>query len=362
MRKSQRLQFRCASNVFPTTIAMPLRHFAGRAPVTPPTSDSESDSKSGSDVQAKRRAPVPRRRRFVARVVTEGKPEESKLPDPTPGKGFVPLKELQQHQAQRAAEISPLPHQRSQSPFPVAKPASSSSSSSESSESESEGPPSPPPEPAPLLSFKPVFVKPKAKDAPDTSRQESRARERKEEAQNLVSAVLEEEEASRRIERHVDLPDDTDYDEDKAREKALWRVREMKRVLRDREAEKAWQNRGMLAKMSDSTDRPSSERKDSSMMEKPSEPAGRENDSKRLGRAGPFFADRGPDGKFTEDIYNREHEEGRGGLSGLRVGRDGGRSGRAKFAGLAKEDTAGKLAQELKRDRELAAALEASRR
>eukprot|EP00177_Eucheuma_denticulatum_P002572 GFKZ01004621.1.p1 GENE.GFKZ01004621.1~~GFKZ01004621.1.p1 ORF type:complete len:400 (+),score=118.74 GFKZ01004621.1:128-1327(+) len=214
-------------------------------------------------------------------------------------------------------------------------------------------------------------------------RMEKRELERREEARRMVHAALEEEEENlrKRMEggtlNDEELPDDEDIEEEREKEYALWRVRELKRIVRDKQEVEEWKRKR-------SGGASAVERTDEALQhEEGGEEHGGEKVSKESGerarpaflqkfyKMGPFFLETDESGRYKEEIYNRDYNRGtsedgvnREALPAPMQVRRGefGKAGRSKYTHLANEDTAAGLAGELRRDKELADALGAGRK
>lgn len=243
----------------------PARYFPGRAPVVQgfhsDDSDNDDDAESAAEVQeltTRPDEPIPQptaRRRITARVVKPGTDEVAGS-----------------HSAVRGTKSSFIPVSGSFAALATEMPASASesasSSSSDSSAVNDEGSGSAPfgascsPDDdvahedgkefaKPTL--RPVFVRPDLKAAEqkrlDKDRrlqdeEEGRMNVRRMEARRLLDQALQEEQRQRDNARGREvLPDDADRAEDADADHALWKVREILRIRRDREEMRAWQNR-----------------------------------------------------------------------------------------------------------------------
>lgn len=227
--KNELFPNRCTIQHCPATFAM-QRHFAGRPPA-----DSDSDEEVERPA-----APARRRARFVARVISDAPKEKGVVTgDEEAVKGvkagrFVRVSEREM-ETDGAVGDGELSSEGKEEADDSGQSSDSSGSQSESGEEESEE------EEEPL--FRPVFVKaPTKKDVVEVdTRAEQRMLQRREEAKQLVVEAVHEEDTAVRKE---ELPDDTDRAEDGEKEVALWRLRELKRVMRDRELSERWEMRG----------------------------------------------------------------------------------------------------------------------
>ncbi|CDF35981.1 microfibrillar-associated protein 1 (predicted) [Chondrus crispus] len=189
---------------------------------------------------------------------------------------------------------------------------------------------------------------------------------RRREAQRLVAHILAEEENVRDAWASVtndELPDDEDREEDHEMEVALWRLREVLRVKRDREERAEWER-----KRSGEVVEPRKERGEGEGRAETNEAGEGQSTAKpaflqKHYKTGPFFLETNEDGTYKEEIYNRDYNRGteqdqvrRLGLPGPMQVRRGefGKASRSKYTHLAAEDTAAGMARELRQDRELA--------
>lgn len=213
-------------------------------------------------------------------------------------------------------------------------------------------------------------------------RMEKRELERREEARQMVHAALEEEEENfrKRMEGGAlhdgELPDDEDIEEEREKEYALWRVRELKRIMRDKQEVEEWKRKrsGGMAAAERTGHTPQNEDREeghSEMASTHSEERARPAFLQKFYKMGPFFLETDESGRYKEEIYNRDYNKGtsedgvnREALPApMRVRRgEFGKAGRSKYTHLVNEDTAAGLAGELRRDKELADALGAGRK
>lgn len=347
------------------------RYFAGKPPVFHNYSDSDPDSDSRPEPRpppqpshAPSASNPPRRKRFVARVVSEPPPQQTTEQRGT-STGFLPI-----------SNPHPLlqpPHRTHSTPsqrHSVAHSPSSSSSSSQSSDSQHDDPhesddqhheqPTPP-------TFRPLFVKPRPDDGKQHQQKqlihaEQRYRRRRNEVRQLVTDLLNDEDRQLDgLTQNEQLPDDRDYDDDREAEFALWRVRELHRIKRDREAHTAWAARKNVTaerKPEQQQQHQQAAAAPEPSSSKPSKPAFLQ----RSYKMGPFFLEKDHTGRFSTEIYNRDYNQpteaeryDRSALPKPLQVRHGqlGRAGRAKFTHLAAEDTAGDFIREVRADRQL---------
>lgn len=241
--------------------APPSRYFPGRAPTVGgfQSDDSDADADRAStgerDVAIKPHASALQpagRRRIAARVVKSG--TDSGQPVPTvrgTSSSFVPIGgaalqsgvELPASASESGSE-SPSDSDGNDGPVGAAFDACDSASGDANDDSQQA--------PRPIL--RPIFVRRDAKDRAEKRREdalqneeERRLDERRQEAKRLLAQVLRDEQRRRETSREHDvLPDDTDRPEDRDADYALWKVREILRIRRDREEMRAWQNRTSL--------------------------------------------------------------------------------------------------------------------
>ncbi len=150
------------------------------------------------------------------------------------------------------------------------------------------------------------------------SRSDAEAAERKREAQreererearaDILSRARESDDVDHDLQR-VDMasfPDDTDRPEDKEMEFALWRVRELKRIMRER---------GMDVDETAAGEERADVKQESPMGENGSNVGGeggncgKSDTGRGAYKVGAFFAEKGPDGRYVEELYNREYGE-----------------------------------------------------
>ncbi|PXF44191.1 Microfibrillar-associated protein 1 [Gracilariopsis chorda] len=349
------------------------RYFPGKPPVFHNDSDSEADSDTRSEPQPQSKptdqtpkSNPPRRKRFVARVVSQPQPEQQSKQRGTPT-GFLPVTKSD------PVIEPPEPHTPRQNELiinqrrHVTQLSSSSSSSSQSSNSEQDNEQESndkDEEPTPST-FRPLFVKPRVDDSKQHQEKcvveaEQRYRRRRNEARQLVTDLLNDEDRQLDgINENEQLPDDRDYEEDREAEFALWRVRELHRIKRDREADKAWAERkNVTAERKDEEHNDQIPNDQETPSNKPSKPAFLQ----RSYKMGPFFLEKDETGRFSTEIYNRDYNQPTEGEKYDRTAlpkplqvKHGqlGRAGRSKFAHLAAEDTAGDFIREVRGDREL---------
>lgn len=311
----------------------PPRLFAGRTPAPASPSSGEEGSSTGSKSSPVRVPSQPaKRQRFIARVVTQ--PSQTLVSRTQKQSSFVPVREIA---ARKGTPQSPEEY-----PQDSEESSEQSSSSSgaeyraavyeEPGDAEEDGEKE-------MELLKPVFIPRERRMGSEADRDargttetkwaaEERAKESKEfrrrEAKKLVSAALNEEEQNERLfgvmGDAADLPDDMDRAEDREAEFALWRVRELLRVKRDREEVAEWrrlrngERRGVGIGLEE-VDR-GDEGGGTVEGEKVSVEGGR-----RGYKVGPFFQELGEDGRLREKIYNREYSD--------RVGEENGRDNEA---------------------------------
>lgn len=141
------------------------------------------------------------------------------------------------------------------------------------------------------------------KNASD-ERIERREKERRLEAKDLVKMILKEEERDEKGwgMRNEQLPDDEDVEEETEQEFALWRVRELKRILRDRQEMEEWRTKreGVREVQNDE------ERGGQSITDTDEAEQVMDDDEGRY-KIGAFFMERDETGRFSEEIYNRNY-------------------------------------------------------
>lgn len=249
----------------------PTRYFPGRAPAVEGfhSDDSDDDEDTGSsggvgeevtknDISNPQ---VPVRRRIAARIVKTGT-DEAEGSHPTPrgtSSSFMPVRGI------AATSGTEIPASASASAFALASESESDSSSNSADNEEGSG--------SVLFgsglsggnemyeerkevtqsSLRPVFMRPDLnaieqkrldQDRRSQSEEEQRTNIRRTEARRLLDQALLEEQRQRDAGRDREvLPDDTDFPENADADYALWKVREILRIRRDREEMRAWQNR-----------------------------------------------------------------------------------------------------------------------
>ncbi|KAI0557923.1 microfibrillar-associated protein [Gracilaria domingensis] len=357
------------------------RYFAGRAPEEGDGSDSDVKSspvRARSDVARSAEAAPSRRRRIVARVVSDD--VRGAAPAREPVGTFQPIAERARErgavvQAERVRDVKEAGSDgvRTNVGAAVSSEDSSSESESESDSSRSDDKRTDQQDayedPFPS-GFRPQFMKPAQKDTLQEQQiraesEEKRFRRRRDEARQLVTDVLNEEDRQfDNNDKQLQLPDDTDYEHEHDVEFALWRVREVRRIKRDRETQKAWEQRTTKTaerKQQNEQTQPAGEQQPD-----PSSGPPKNSFMQRAYKLGPFFMEKDENGRFVQEIYNRDYSQPTEGENydrtllpkPLQV-RHGqlGRSGRSKFTHLAAEDTAKDFIREVKRDPQLEKAL-----
>lgn len=148
-------------------------------------------------------------------------------------------------------------------------------------------------------------------------REQERQRLRYAEARRLMAQSLKEEEQRHAMQTDLEnFPDDEDRPEYHDADFALWRVREILRIHRDRDEQNTWEKRTVVSQRStNGTD-------NRELLETKTENDDRQEDTPKLGsnsahnksvllqrriKIGPFFMEKSSDGRYSEDIYNREH-------------------------------------------------------
>lgn len=350
----------------------PPRYFAGRAPAPAADSSSEEDAPATSKL-APSAGPV-KRPRFVARVVSQPDPETPSAPDsrkPRTASTFVSVKASTNRSPEEY--VSQSDDGDGSSSYDSGSGSSSDSDRPGHGQHEEEDD-----EEEERVMPRPVFIAKnrRMKHEPDDDEKARIAEEqavaekaaRRREAQGLVAHILaEEENRDDAWGMDDDLPDDEDREEDREAEYALWKVRELLRIKRDRDQEAEWKQKRSGEAVEPRKEDPqepgvgSSDGKEKEETEK-RKPAFLQKHYKM----GPFFLETEEDGRYKEDIYNRDFNAGtredtiqkQALLAPLQVRRgDLGRAGRSKYTHLAAEDTAAGLARELRQDKELAAVL-----
>lgn len=309
----------------------PARYFPGRAPAAALFDSDDSDN--GAEQTASHpvstaqpsssAAPAPRRRRRIAaRVVTPV--SEPVVQTKGIDSGFVPVKQLisVQHQNEYASSS-----RSSSSDSEYTSSSSSSASGDEDAlnalgpgniavEEEQEEQKSRP------IFFKPNLLSSHQKQEEDERRhleiEEKREELRREEAQHLVRQALQEEDRRRDVPLDEDqLPNDEDRPEDHDADYAVWQVREILRIQRDLDELSAWEARGS------STAAAINENSKNTISEPITElgteqdgtldnVSGKPHSLQKSSKLGPFFMEKDSDGRYTEDIYNRDYNSGRG--------------------------------------------------
>lgn len=247
----------------------PTRYFAGRAPAVGGfhSDDSDGDEDAGSSRGVREEVTkndisnpqVSVRRRIAARIVKTGT-DEAEASHPTPrgtSSSFMPVRGV------GATSGTEIP-----------APASAFASESESGSSSNSAAAADDDESGSVLygsghsggdemyderkevtqsSLRPVFMRPDLNaleqkrvdvDRRSQSEEEHRMNLRRIEARRLLDQALLEDKRQRDAGREREiLPDDTDFPENADADHALWKVREILRIRRDREEMQAWQNR-----------------------------------------------------------------------------------------------------------------------
>lgn len=299
---------------------MAMRYFRGRAPPTSFTDHSDEDDASPPPPNQSQSAPNPqsrRRPRISARVVTPVQPSpNSTHPKNRPTTSdFVPINATPLHQNQ--------PSRPSHSKINKASSSLSSSSSSSSSSCSGDHPKqheqtntshyqnehtSPP---TSSHSVRPVFI---PQDLTATKNEEQieaqraeqrhsqRIQKRHEEAKHLVTLVLNEE--NNRRDGHAPndiLPNDDDNPELHEADHALWKLRELLRIKRDKDEKTAWENRTSAMQHDDSAGKSSDDEKDepnsfsnldSARNIRPLEQRPRQSFMQRFYKVGPSFSNK----------------------------------------------------------------------
>lgn len=318
------------------------RYFAGQAPagVFFDSDDSDNDDAQSAPSgppdgtkETSSSAPEPlrrRRRRIEARVVTTGSEQPEKAQRNAADTGFVPVKSLTYSNSaaldkdRRSCDASPLPTTSSSSDDSSASSSSNHGEDSASWEATGEH------DGDRNASFAdeeeekhPVFLHPdlfatRCKREEEEQRAEEweakRDQIRRDDAQALVKRALEEEERCRDIIMDGDqIPDDEDRPEDHDADHALWKVREILRVQRDREEQRDWETRGSASGNRTSVSNVKCSRKagDSPPLESIREAsiASKPEILQRYYKVGPFFMEKNSDGRYSEDIYNRDYNQ-----------------------------------------------------
>lgn len=373
------------SNGSRIAMAKPRRYFAGRAPAAESDSDDE-------DASVRREQGVALRRRKVAAKVVV--PPETAAPDTEPAprraplpkrgaEGFVPVRSLGTVVEVAPSGLPSVSPSQSHDSYDSYDSGSESESPSESEESTgvSEG------EEAARLQelarLRPVFKRREERVVESElekraeeeriaeEREEERCRARKLAAKDIVTAVIQQDDDAELNGNAggagVRLPDDEDKESDRDAEFALWKVRELLRIKRERDAEAARKagapTGGSVAERRETAVDAAS----ADVVGSDCQPAG---DGGRKGpgylqkfyKMGPFFLERGEDGQYAEPIYNRDYNQGtaedninRKALpQPLQVRRGQlGKAGQSKYTHLGDMDTAASLAREMREDTEL---------
>lgn len=242
----------------------PQRYFPGQRPQADLSQSDESDTDDDVRPSIPREEIKPsgkelshsvRRRRIQARVITshQDHPPQSSAPTSVSYSSFVPVNQLGP-----AVELGPTQGNQTAT-LPAASDYSSSDQYSSDSPALSDDPgetlhstdgephiTEPP--------LRPVFMKPDLQAISQKRRVEEHRLHRQEEqnrllriheAKRLVSQVLKEEQRNRdpALGETDVLPDDEDHPEFHDADFALWKVREILRIRRDRDEALAWQNR-----------------------------------------------------------------------------------------------------------------------
>lgn len=375
----------------------PPRLFAGRAPRVSSSSSSSDEDRLGSlrgQTSQQKTSPSPtqhrKRPRLVARVVSQNVHNDPKVSET---KALSALKSIAQqfeerinttkHNDENVKQLST--DERREETDDVSEEESDKESEEESGEEFGDEEDVEEGEPSNDI-LRPVFIsreQRQSKQADETGKTVARARaekreeERREETLRIVQNLMEEEERNKNGwmgRKDETLPDDEDKEEDREREFALWRVRELKRILRDKEQLEEWRRK----RSGEKEGRNDGELRDSDVERKLKEgrDSRREDEGVEKSRPaflqkyykmGPFFLEKGDDGRFLEDVYNRDYNQGthedvvnRKVLPTPMQVRRGefGKAGRSKYTHLANEDTAARLASEFREDKELREALE----
>lgn len=367
----------------------PPRLFAGRAPRAPPTSSSSDedphDSFRRQTFPQGTSPPLSQRRkrpRLVARVVTHTKASNALKSE------SQQLKEKENAAEHHDENVKQLSTDEGRGEMNDVNEEESDDESDDESEEESEvdydNEGDVAEEEPSNDALRPVFVsreQRQSKQADEAgkiaslTRAEKREEERRQETLQLVQNLLEEEERNESGwmgQEDDTLPDGEDRDEDREREFALWRVRELKRILRNKEELAEWRRkRGGEKEEKNETREDVEDGRSEEIGNARREDEGGEKSRpaflQKYYKMGPFFLEKGDDGRFLEDVYNRDYNKGtsedvvnRKALpTPLQVRRgEFGKTGRSKYTHLANEDTTARLASELRRDKELREVLE----
>lgn len=317
----------------------PTRYFAHRAPNLSGFQSDDSDDENHekeieSPPQPKRPAPTIRRPRIAARIVTPASDVSKSDSYRGTDSGFVPVNTTVSN------EDIPSIHANDDS-----SPSSNSYSGSESSErslesvdgdcnSESN---------RGLChnqlgdeldeddvhdSVRPVFRTPnlgaaQRKYEEEVQRANQRDQQRLElrhaEARRLLAQTLQDEEKRREAQCDIEnLPDDEDRPEHRDADYALWRVREILRIRRDRDEQRAWVKRTVVPQRTtnENDDTDLSKRITQNEVVQESAPnlimeSAHEKPAllQKMYKIGPFFMEKTSDGRYTEEIYNRDYSK-----------------------------------------------------
>lgn len=357
---------------------LPPRYFAGRAPA--PRADSSSDEEGEAAAKPAQPPASRKRARFVARVVSRP-PPVAPPPDArrrAPTAAFVPVGSGGGRSAEREGEESSEEESSSESDGTSSGSDSGSDEREKSAAEEEEDEEDDVAVPRPLFVPRHLRTSQAALEVEGTQMAAARAAEdkaaRRREAQRLVAHILTEEENTRDAWASVtndELPDDEDREEDHEMEVALWRLREVRRVKRDREERADWERKRGGEVVEPRKDRGEGEGRAETKEAGEGQATAKPAFLQKHYKMGPFFLETNEDGTYKEEIYNRDYNRGieedqvrRLGLPGPMQVRRGefGKAGRSKYTHLAAEDTAAGMARELRQDRELADVLRRNER
>lgn len=375
----------------------PTRYFAGRAPVPSGFHSDNSEDDSRPTEEPSRTASKPsretrRRPRVTARVVSSATEVEPLGPRRGTSSGFVPVK--QGSTRFETPTEGPVATESSSASNDSSESADDDSSSSEFVNSTDERSNTKIGNHEKLTEDtqndfdddinpvqRPVFQKPDLEALKRSQEHEARVMEereeqrhkiRREEAKRLMAQVLREEEQQNYASQNnvENLPDDKDRPEDHDADYALWKVREILRIRRDREELRAWEQRTTATsrpktkEINTKSEQNAPKITDDGRGKTPNKDTthGKPAFMQKYYKVGPFFMEKTVDGRYTEEIYNRDYNQGtsedvinRAALPQPLQARRGdfGRAGRSKYTHLAAEDTAADLAKELRADSEL---------
>lgn len=225
----------------------PPRYFAGRAPAPAADSSSEEDVPTNSKL-APVAGPV-KRPRFIARVVSQLDPNTSTAQHyrkPRHASTFVPVNSSAKRSPEK--DLSQSEDGDGSSSYDSGSGSSADSDrpkhvQHEEEHEEEEEEEDVMPRPVFIARNRRMKLEPddfeKARIAEEQAVAEKAGRRR--EAQALVAHILAEEENQSEVwGMDDDLPDDKDREEDREAEYALWKVRELLRIKRDREEKAEW--------------------------------------------------------------------------------------------------------------------------